>query len=158
MRELKDRFQRKALLRGFLNKSIFNGGEVNYLTILQDGKFHVYWSKDVITAMADRFEVVNSTGRTSGEYDAQKVLFRHNGFNVGELEMRNDSENHYGEVRFNMNKDSVLSLLADCDFESADYNDMVVMYGHSLENLWKMVGSQVYNSQGNPPQGRPACP
>ncbi len=36
MRELKDRFQRKALLRAFLSKSIFNGGEVDYLTILHD--------------------------------------------------------------------------------------------------------------------------
>lgn len=40
MRELKDRFQRKALLRGFLMKSIFNGGEVNYLTILHEDVFH----------------------------------------------------------------------------------------------------------------------
>ncbi len=31
MRELKDRFQRKALLRAFLRKSFFNGGEVNEL-------------------------------------------------------------------------------------------------------------------------------
>ena len=55
MRELKDRFQRKALLRAFLRKSVFNGGEVNYLTILHGDKYHVYWSDDVVRAMADVF-------------------------------------------------------------------------------------------------------
>ena len=49
MRELKDRLQRKALLRAFLRKSIFNGGEVNYLTVLHQEKFRVYWSDDVVT-------------------------------------------------------------------------------------------------------------
>ena len=82
MRELKDRFQRKALLRAFLRKSLFNGGEVNYLTILDDGRFHVYWSDDVVTTMADAFEVENSRARSAGQFDAQKVVFRWNGRNV----------------------------------------------------------------------------
>ena len=65
MRELKDRFQRKALLRAFLTKSIFNGGEVNYLTIFHEGKFHVYQNKDVVNVMADAFTVTNRCFRNS---------------------------------------------------------------------------------------------
>ena len=142
MRELKDRFQRKALLRAFLRKSVFNGGEVNYLTVLHNDKYHVYWSDDVVKAMADNFEVINSKARTADQFDDQKVLFRHKGKNVGELEMRNDSSSHYGEVRFNMNKVPCMTLLADCGFEVSPYSDMVIRYGHAVKTFgnWKPVG------------------
>jgi hypothetical protein len=113
MRELKDRFQRKALLRAFLMKAFFNGGEVNYLTILHEGIFRVFLNTDVVKTMGECFEVVNSKAARQGEFDDQKVLFRFNGLNVGELEMRNDSPIHYQEVRFNMNVQPTMSLLLD---------------------------------------------
>ena len=137
MRELRDRFQRKALLRAFLRKSIFNGGEVNYLTILQDDKYHVYWSDDVVRAMADVFDVVNSTARREGEFDAQKVLFRRNGQNVGELEMRNDSAQHYGEVRFNVNKGPCIELLEAAGLESREHSQIIVLYGKDMNTFGK---------------------
>lgn len=137
MRELKDRFQRKALLRAFLRKSIFNGGEVNYLTILHDNIFRIYWSDDVVRVMADNFEVVNSKARNASEYDDQKVLFRYNKFNVGELEMRNDSANHYGEVRFNMNKGPCIDLLNVANLPSKNYSSEVICYGHAVKTFGK---------------------
>lgn len=139
MRELRDRFQRKALLRAFLRKSIFNGGEVNYLTILNKNKFHVYWCDDVVNAMAKSFEVTNSTARTENQFDDQKVLFRYKGKNVGELEMRNDSESHYGEVRFNMNKAPCLLLLGDANLMHSMYSEEVVVYGSAISKFgqWK---------------------
>lgn len=135
MRELKERFQRKALLRAFLRKSIFNGGEVQYLTVLRDGKFSVYWSDDVVTVMADAFEVVNSVCHGAGQYDAQKVLFRREGRNVGELEMRNDSEQHYGEVRFNMNREPCLELLDAVGFDKQDWSPRVQLYGRAARTF-----------------------
>ena len=72
-------------------KSIFNGGEVNYLTILHEGVFHVFQNDEVVQLMGDSFEVVNSKARNAGETDDQKVLFKYEGQNVGELEMRNDN-------------------------------------------------------------------
>jgi len=145
MRELKDRLQRKALLRAFLRKSIFNGGEVNYLTILHNSQYHVYWSDDVVTVMADNFEVVNSQARNAKEYDCQKVVFRYKKKNVGELEMRNDSEQHYGEVRFNMNKIPVMELLHDAGLGSSAYlqeddnlskqSPIVILHGESIKNF-----------------------
>ena len=137
MRELKDRFQRKALLRAFLHKSLFNGGEVNYLTILHDGRYHVYWSDDVVRVMAEDFDVVNSTARRTGEFDSQKVLFRHDEKNVGELEMRNDGAQHYGEVRFNMNKEPCIALLDAAELESREYSPEVVLYGQAMTTFGK---------------------
>ena len=86
MRELKDRFQRKALLRAFLMKSIFNGGEVDYLTIWHDELFHVFRNRDVIRAMGEAF-LLKILKRGVAQYPEQKVLFKHMGRNVGELEI-----------------------------------------------------------------------
>ncbi len=130
MRELKDRFQRKALLRAFLSKSIFNGGEVDYLTILHDNFFHVFLNRDVVRVMGSAFEVVNSQGD-------QKVLFRHKGLNVGELEMRTDSEQHYPEVRFNMIKPKAVALLLEAITRSEQYSPVVRVYDNALKRFRK---------------------
>lgn len=141
MRELKDRFQRKALLRGFLMKSIFNGGEVNYLTILSKDLFHVFLNTDVVQLMGERFEVINSKARTAGEMDDQKVLFCYEGRNVGELEMRKSSPTHYQEVLFNMRIQPAIKLL----FENIplvkmlEGSDMVAIHGRAARRFgrWK---------------------
>ena len=133
MRELKDRFQRKALLRAFLMKSIFNGGEVNYLTALHEERYHVFLNHDVVRLMGDAFEVVNSTSR-SGNPPEQKVLFRHNGLNVGELEMRNDSSVHYQQVRFNMIIPRAMSLLFEIQ-PSKIFSDKVSVYGNAIRRF-----------------------
>ena len=140
MRELKDRFQRKALLRAFIRKSIFNGGEVNYLTFLHDNMFHVFWSDDVVSIMADSFVVNNSKARTEEQHDDQKVIFQHDGSNVGELEMRNDSESHYGEVRFNVNKVPCVNMLLGAGLKTMDYNSEVRLYGKACQTFGKWEG------------------
>ncbi len=139
MRELKDRFQRKALLRAFLRKSIFNGHEVNYLTIVIDKKFHVFWSDDVVRVMADSFEVTNSKARRKGEFDDQKVLFRYEKRNVGELEIRKSGENHYGEVLFNMNREPAIRLLKSSGLECEDWSKSkdVILHGSSIRVFGK---------------------
>ena len=137
MRELRDRFQRKALLRAFLRKSIFNGGEVNYLTVLREPKFHVYWSDDVVTALAGAFQVVNSVARSQGQFDDQKVLFRYKEQNVGELEMRNDSPTHYAEIRFNMNREPFLTLLDEVMLPSSDFSQDVQLWGKAINTFGK---------------------
>lgn len=133
MRELKDRFQRKALLRAFLMKAIFNGGEVNYLTILFNDKFRVFLNKDVVRVMGECFEVVNSQARRKREFSDQKVLFRYNGINVGEIEMRNDSQTHYQEVRFNMNIKPAVAILFERipEVGTLKTSDIVYIYGNA---------------------------
>lgn len=137
MREIKDRLQRKALLRAFLKQSIFNGAEVNYLTILENKKYNVYWNDDVVRAMANSFTVENSKAQGEGQFDAQKVVFRYNNKNVGELEMRNDSTNHYGEVRFNMLKAPAISLLNNAEFQSEQKTPEIIAYGKAIKNYWQ---------------------
>lgn len=137
MMELKDRFQDKILVKGFLMKSIFNGGEVNYLTIHRDDLFHVYWNTDVVDIMAEHFKVENSTSR-AGNPDCQKVLFKFNNRNVIELEMRNDSPQHYREVRLNIIADRCLELLRTHILSEHRYSGKpIVSYGRAGSNFWK---------------------
>lgn len=134
MREIKDRLQRKALLRAFLGKAIFNSGEVDYLTALHDdGKFHVFRSNDVVQALGEAFTIENS-GSTEGVPD-QKVLFRYDGKTVGELEMRHDSAQHYQEVKFNMKIQEAMSLLLDKITPARNFNDRVVVHGAALKKF-----------------------
>jgi hypothetical protein len=135
MRELKDRFQRKALLRAFLAKSFFNSGEVDYLTILHDSRFHVFYCQDVVATMGASFEVANSTAIKKSDVPEQKVLFRYTGINVGELEMRNDSATHYQEVRFNMHSPRAKQLLFEKIPKVTEYNDEVWVYGSASKRF-----------------------
>ena len=137
MRELKDRFQRKALLRAFLMKSIFNGGEVNYLTVLHEERYHVFLNTEVVQLLGERFEVVNSVAGGPDSPPDQKVLFRVEGVNVGELEMRTDRQN-YQKVRFNMIVPKVMDLLLTIE-PTEDYNDQVVKHGQAIRRFGRWV-------------------
>lgn len=53
MVRLAEKLQDKRRLKAFLGKSLFNGGEVNYLTVKQDDVFHIFLNKDVVQVFAD---------------------------------------------------------------------------------------------------------
>jgi hypothetical protein len=127
--DLKDRFQRKALLRAFLNKSLFNSGEVDYLSFLHDGKFHVFKSQDVISVLGSNLEVdVNSTG--------QKVVMKYLGTNLAELEVRNDSST-YKNMLFNIKKKQIVALLFDKFpiHEDSEFSKNVFVYGTAIKTF-----------------------
>ncbi|MEW6481421.1 MAG: hypothetical protein AB1397_00175 [bacterium] len=48
MIELCKRLKNQNILSAFIDKAMFNSGEVNYLAIKHEGKFHVFWSRDVV--------------------------------------------------------------------------------------------------------------
>ena len=129
MVKLAEKLKERARLKAFLNKSLFNGGEVNYLTIKQDGVFRVFLNKDVVDAFGDNLEVCNSRVISAGQMPEQKVLLRYNGKNLGELEMRNDSDIHYREVRFNMIKPKVMQMLFEKIPITKKFNEKVLVYG-----------------------------
>jgi len=139
MRKLAELLQDKRILRAFLNKSLFNAGEVNYLSVKHEGVFHVFLNQDVIQVFSDNLEVCNSRARTAGQTPEQKVLFRYSGLNLGELEMRNDSPVHYREVRFNMIKPKVMELLFSQIPMTNEFNDQVLVYGNASKSFgrWK---------------------
>ena len=122
--------QRKALFRAFLNKSIFNSGEVNYLSVLYDGEFHIFRNSDVISLLAASLKVeTNSTD--------QKVVFKRNDEIYGELEMRNDSQQHYQEVRFNMLVQKIMPLLIGQIKPDAvsKVSENIVVYGKAIRTF-----------------------
>lgn len=141
MVKLAQRLQHRPLLRAFLNKSLFNGGEVNYLTAKHRGVFHVFLNQDVVTVLADNLDVVNSRAISKGQMPEQKVLFRRKGKNVGELEMRNDSTAHYREIRFNMIKPKMMELLFENIPPSLKFNARVLVYGGAARRFgrWKVA-------------------
>lgn len=143
MRKLKDLLLLKRRLRTFLNKSLFNGGEVNYLTIKNENKFHVFYSSDVVRSLADNLIVENSQKRKQGDYPEQKVVFKYKNRNLGELEIRNSGENHYKEVLFIMNKKVVLELLFEHIPFKCLFNDSILLYGESSKHFgkWKQNSS-----------------
>jgi hypothetical protein len=145
MRALLQKFSDKSRLRAFLSKSLFNGGEVNYLTVKSDGMFHVFLNKDVVDVLSDNFEVANSRAIRVGDTAEQKVIFKYRGTNAAELEMRNDSAVHYREIRFNMMKPRVMALLLDKLPVTAQYNEKVMVHG----NASKMFGRW---EQATPPR------
>lgn len=134
---LAEKLKDKDRLRAFISKSMFNGGEVNYLTVYQDGKFHVFWSKEVEHVMSDNLEVSNSQARQPGQFPEQKVVFRFEGTNLAELEMRNDSLVHYREIRFNMVKPKAMKLLFSKIPVSKAYSENVILYGEALKHFGK---------------------
>ena len=111
MRDLKEKLSHKSRLKAFLSKSIFNSGEVNYLTVKHEYQYHVFLNKDVIELLSRKLTVENSKARQKGQVDEQKVLLKYNNINIGEVEMRNDSKIHYREIRFNMYKPRVMNML-----------------------------------------------
>ncbi|HET6864185.1 MAG TPA: hypothetical protein VFH37_03250, partial [Candidatus Saccharimonadales bacterium] len=96
-----------------------------------DGIFHVFLNQDVIDVLGNNLEVRNSRAISAGQFPEQKVLFRYNGINLGELEMRNDSPVHYREIRFNMIKPKVMGLLFTNIPETDRYSSKVYIYGRA---------------------------
>jgi len=137
MRELKELLQEKRRVRSFINKAMFNGGEVNYLTIKDKDKYHVFLNKEVVTVFADAVIVENSKAIAKNQTPEQKVIFKYNGTNLAELEMRNDSKIHYRQIRFNMLKPRMMALLYDKIPQTATYNDKVLVYGDANKKFGK---------------------
>jgi len=135
MRALQEKLSKKARLRAFFNKALFNSGEVNYLTVKDKGLFHVFLNTDVIDVLGDNLEVVNSRAITKNQRDDQKVIFKHKGKNLAELEMRNDSQVHYREIRFNMLKQRMMNLLFDKIPTAEQFNPKVMVYGNALKKF-----------------------
>lgn len=145
---LAEKLQDKHRLRAFIGKSMFNGGEVNYLTVYQNNKFHVFWGKEVEQIMADNLIITNSQARIAGHFPEQKVIFKYNGLNLAELEMRNDSPIHYREIRFNMYKPKAVGLLMSKITTVKNFNEKVIVYGDAIKHFgkWSLKEKLEYES------------
>jgi len=136
---LAEKLKDKLRLKAFIAKSIFNGGEVNYLTVYDNKKFHVFWGKEVEQVMMNNLLVENSQARQEGQVPEQKVILKYKGVNLGEIEMRNDSPVHYREIRFNMLKPKAMGLLFTTIRAKHNFNADVIVYGDAIRRFghWK---------------------
>ncbi|MBI5728921.1 MAG: hypothetical protein HY983_01585 [Candidatus Magasanikbacteria bacterium] len=139
MRALLAKLSEKPRLRAFFNKSLFNGGEVNYLTIKHDGIFHVFINDDVLDVFSTNLKVANSRAISVGQIAEQKVIFLYNGLNLAELEMRNDTRTHYREIRFNMIKPRAMALLLEKIPVVSSFNEKVIIHGNAIKKFGRWV-------------------
>lgn len=130
MIKLCKKLQDKNRLSAFIDKSMFNSGEVDYLSIKHENKYHVFSSKDVVKVLSENFTVQNSQARQRGQTSNQKVIFKVDK-TYGEVEMRNDSPVHYREVKFWLAKKLALDLLLNKINFKRNYNERVLIYGNA---------------------------
>ncbi len=143
MQKICEELQNKNTLRWFLYKSLFDQG-VEYLVIKEKERdiFHVFHKSDVIKTLAENFNVVNSKARREGEVDAQKVVFKikinDKDKTCGEIEMRNDSEVHYREVKFWLDRNLTFELLKSKIGNSEEIKENIIFYGEASSKLKKL--------------------
>lgn len=138
MIELATKLSVKKVLLAFISKSMFNGS-VDYLAIYHNDKFHIFWGKEVAKVMAVRLDVCNSLARNANQFSNQKVILKYKGVNLGEIEMRNDSDIHYREIRFNMIPQKAKDLLFETICKSSQFSGRILVYGEAIKKFghWK---------------------
>lgn len=139
MLQLEEKLQETHMLRAFLEKSIFNGGEVNYLTIKYNDVFHIFYNTDVIDVLANNLEVSTSKAkaRSRNGIPHQKVLLKLYNKNCGEIEMRNGENNHHREMKFRLHKLPITTLLTKSIGPKETYNENVMVYGKAIKKFLK---------------------
>jgi len=138
MYTLCEKLKEKRILAAFIDKSMFNSGEVDFLVIKENLIFHVFWGKEVVEILTNNFEVENSKSRGRNQFDAQKVVFKVEGKTYGEIEMRNDSESHYREVKFWLDKKLTFNLLKSQIKNSKELKSYIVLYDKAIIKLSRM--------------------
>ena len=122
MRSLCEELGKPGILPAFFEKSLFNAGEVQYLTILPANlsdapdnakEFHIFDRHDVVQTLCANLEITNSKARNANQTDDQKVLFRLDEKNCGEIEVRTDSAVHHRQAKFRLNGTRIAQLLID---------------------------------------------
>ncbi len=135
MVKLAEKLKDPLRLKAFLNKSMFNGGEVDYLTVKDDDLFHVFLNVDVSKVLVENLEICNSRAILAGQTPELKVLFRYEGINLGEIEVRTDSAVHYREIKFSVSKPKIMKLLYSKIPFVKKLNKRVLVYGNAAKKF-----------------------
>jgi len=138
MRKLCSKLQEEKLLAAFIDKSMFNSGEVDFLVIKENNIFHVFYHKDVIETLVQHYQVENSKAKGKNQIDDQKVVFKVQEKTHGEIEMRNDSNKHYREIKFWLDKKLTFNLLISHIKKSQSISDQIILYGNAIKKVSKI--------------------
>jgi hypothetical protein len=95
--------------------------------------------RDVVKVLAESLKVENSKARTNLQLDDQKVVFKFAGKTIGEIEMRNDSDIHYREVKFWLGKSQTLDLLISKITPAKKVPEKLILYGNAIKKLGKKI-------------------
>ena len=137
MIELSGKLQNNEVFSAFLLKSIFNCGEVTYLTIKNDDVFHVFLNDDVIQTLVTTLSRETSVAMRADQMDYQKVTFVYNSVNVGTIEVRHDSDKHYRQAVFSLDKTPILDLLSTKVTKKEAWGSNVIVYGKAIKKFEK---------------------
>lgn len=136
MRKLCEELKKPNLFASFLDKAIFNGGEVNYLSVLpskDEPVFHVFAQQDVVRVLSEHLTIENSRAQNNNQTDALKVVLKLK-VNFGEIEVRVDSPAHYRQLKFRLKAPLVTNLLMD-HLSSQVITPNVCAYGEAIKSL-----------------------
>jgi hypothetical protein len=135
MRELCKKLKERRLLAAFIDKAMFNSGEVDFLVIKEQEMFHIFWSREVVEILVNNYVVENSKARIKNQVDDQKVICKVSGKTYGEIEMRNDSEIHYREIKFWLDKKLTFNLLKSQIGKTQNLTNKIIIYGNAIKRL-----------------------
>ena len=136
MKNLATELREPYMLSAFLAKALFNGGEVNYLSVkTMDSVFHVFHQSDVVSTLTYHLDITNSAARHNGQFDAQKTLLKYNNKNIGEIEVRNDSAQHYREIKCRFVAERIFALLQKKIQSRQNKTDKLIAYGKAIRKF-----------------------
>lgn len=143
MRRLLVELQKPKIFSAFLNKALFDGGNADYLSIflgkasasIDDKVFHIFYKDDVVEAITRDIKLRNSKARNSDQMDDQKVTFysQLKKKNIGEIEDRHDSDQHYRQMKFRLHAQSVFEILVLHIPECNKARPQVITYGRAIK-------------------------
>lgn len=139
MRLLAAELQQEKILELFLLKSLFNAEEVDYLSILrkkQKKPYHIVPRKEVVATLTKNLVIENSKKIRTGQYDAQKVLFRRHKAGklktVGHIEVRTDG-GRYRKINCRFNSSEITDLLAQSMPCQPQLGGRILVYGRARQ-------------------------
>lgn len=148
MIRLLQELSKRVIFKAFLDKALFDGGNAYYLSVYlgvadtpeKQKHFHVFSKDDVTDALMNDITLANSKARNPSQTSEQKVVFKStiNNKQIGEIEDRHDSPQHYREMKFRLNAKGVMKILQ----KAYDHNKKMVFpqvtaYGEATKTLKK---------------------
>ena len=92
---------------------------------------------EVINTINDFTTVDNSKAIQKGQMSDQKVIFKlsNEDITIGEIEMRNDRDVHYKQVKFWMDREKTLDLLKKKINSASKKSDRIIAYGKTVKRF-----------------------
>lgn len=121
----------------FLQEAIFHSKEVDYLTIKEKNQFHIFDANEVIITIDNATVAANSKAKQDKQMDDQKVIFKlvDKDITIGEIEMRNDSQVHYRQVKFWLDRELTLDLFKEKIKPAKRKSKQIIVYGKATNKF-----------------------